>query len=284
MEKSFPDLIPHCLTSSLIPTHHRIRWPEPESHKLQSKSTSSARIFLHRVRRFSLGSLRLYGTCRLHRKISAGWRSASSYRPADPLAGQNHVFVVSPVAAAPVSLSRPGRMAAHPSPETRPHAMPRSWHARGCCVELLLLRCHRTHQRRDRNRSAVHRARLGSALRRRPQTTEDLVPESCRRIRCPCRDCAHPWHHWHECRLVHSPRPLRPRGGDAGIVLFRLLQRWRTPHPVPLRPLACSDLDARLRRNLLAVRQSAVEGPRYSLHAVPVGVSLRLFDDLGAGI
>src|SRR5215469_9739115 len=104
MEKLFPDLIPHCLTSSLILTHHRIRWPEPESRKLQSKSTFSARIFLHRVGCFSLGSLCLHGTRRLHRKISARGRGPPPHRPPDPLADQNDVFAPRPVAAARLSV------------------------------------------------------------------------------------------------------------------------------------------------------------------------------------
>ena len=49
-------------------------------------------------------------------------------------------------------------------------------------------------------------------------------------------------------RLLGFPRRA------AGVVFLRLLQRRRTPHPGPLRPLARPGLDAGLRRRVLAVR------------------------------
>src|SRR5579862_2517691 len=104
MEKSSPDLILPCLTNYSIPTHHRIRWPEPESRKLQPKSTSFARISLHRVSRVSLGNLRFDGARRLHRQVPARRRGPSSDRPTDPVSNANHIFAVGPVAAARLSL------------------------------------------------------------------------------------------------------------------------------------------------------------------------------------
>src|SRR5262249_2544393 len=110
-----------------------------------------------------------------------------------------------------------------------------------------------------------------------------LISESCRRLGCPRWDLPHHRSHWLELGFTSS-QPLRPHRCDGGIVLLRLLQRWRAPHPGPLRSLARADLDTRLRRSFLAVRQSTMESRRHPLHAGSVGLSLCLLDDLGAGI
>ena len=74
-------------------------------------------------------------------------------------------------------------------------------------------------------------------------------------------------------RTGPSPRFLRPHRRAAGLVFLRLLQRRRTPHPGPSRPLARARLDARRGRCLLAGRQPSLENRCRPLRTRAVAVS-----------
>ena len=133
-------------------------------NKAQENSASAARLFVHCLRRVSLGSVRRLGPRRFHRQTAAGTARCT---PSIPLIlSQTRTTFSLLVLLADPRLCK--GLAAHQAAGARSGVLLPSGNAWSRGFELFLLRGHSKNQCRHRHHRAVHRSSLGSVLRRRP--------------------------------------------------------------------------------------------------------------------
>ena len=108
---------------------------------------------------------------------AARWQHSPSHRSAHSFADAHHILAAGAASAS----RRLKRLAAHQAAAARSRILLSSRHAGRRRFELFLLRRHPAHQRGHRHHRAIHRARLGSALRSRPPPAKAHAPKNCRR-------------------------------------------------------------------------------------------------------